>query len=58
MRLPVLYEQAVSDYPWASLFGWEFIKAVMVSLFIGAAAFGLLGFVAGGAAVYLFLGGL
>lgn len=45
------------DYPWGSLFGWEFIKAVMVSLFIGAAAFGPLGFVAGNAAAYLFLGG-
>jgi len=49
VRLPVLCEQAVSGYPWDTLFGWEFIKAVMVSLFIGAAA--------GGAAVYLFLGG-
>lgn len=48
----------MSNYPWDSLFGWEFIKAVRVPLFIGAAAFGLLGFVAGGAAVYLFLGGL
>ena len=48
----------MSNYPWDSPFGWEFIKAVMVSLFIGAAAFGLLGFVAGGTAVYLFLGGV
>jgi len=46
----------MSDYPWATLFGWEFIKAVMASLFAFGAVVLMLGIVAGAVGMWVWGG--
>lgn len=48
----------MNDYPWETLFGWEFIKAVVFALFVGATVFFVVGLAAGASLATLWEGGL